>query len=316
MKIILNTLILILIQGLSTSYCQILNPGFEDWEYVQPTNADTLWKPKNWIVESLSGDYATRDLKIKTGKSSIIIYTYIAGVVGTSIITAMANGKNENSFFMSIARGRAKGTPINIKPKIFGGKFNFYNLNVPLQSDTAAVRIVLKKFNPNTNKSDTICMQTELIYLTPDSTKLYPFSIPIRYKQDLPTTTIPDTVLIIFATNKRFFSPSGVRFSFGEKKVSQLIVDDIYLKEDELGVDIIGSHSSTLTLYPNPTNALLQITTSLQIAKLVVYQSNGTKVLESKAIENLDVSVLPEGLYLLEAWDMEGRRVLKKFEKR
>ena len=76
------------------------------------------------------------------------------------------------------------------------------------------------------------------------------------------------------------------------------------------------SIENALTLYPNPANTTLGINTSLQIAKLLVYQSNGTKVLESKVTEKLDVSALPEGLYLLEVWDMEGRRVVKKFEKR
>ncbi len=82
------------------------------------------------------------------------------------------------------------------------------------------------------------------------------------------------------------------------------------------GNETASELSAALTLYPNPTNAILQISTNLQIAKLNIYQSNGTKVLETKATENLDVSALPEGLYLLEAFDMEGRRVLKKFEKR
>ena len=82
------------------------------------------------------------------------------------------------------------------------------------------------------------------------------------------------------------------------------------------GNETASGLSAALTLYPNPTNGILQISTSLQIAKLVVYQSNGTKVLEIKATENLDVSALPEGLYLLEAIDTEERRVLKKFEKR
>lgn len=74
--------------------------------------------------------------------------------------------------------------------------------------------------------------------------------------------------------------------------------------------------SAALSVYPNPTTATLGIQTSLNIARLVVYQSNGTKVLESKATESLDVSGLAAGLYLLEAWDIEGRRVVKKIEKR
>ena len=76
------------------------------------------------------------------------------------------------------------------------------------------------------------------------------------------------------------------------------------------------STDNSLNIFPNPTNATLGIQTSIQIAKLLVYQSNGIKVMESKATENLDVSALPEGLYLLEALDTEGRRILKKFEKR
>lgn len=70
----------------------------------------------------------------------------------------------------------------------------------------------------------------------------------------------------------------------------------------------------TLMLYPNPTSHNLNIICNLKISKLVVYQSNGTKVLESKATESLDVSKLPEGLYLLEVFDVDGRRVVKKFE--
>ncbi|TAH24414.1 MAG: T9SS C-terminal target domain-containing protein [Cytophagales bacterium] len=82
------------------------------------------------------------------------------------------------------------------------------------------------------------------------------------------------------------------------------------------GAESASELSAALTIYPNPTNEILKISTRLQLARLVVYQSNGIKVLETKATENLDVSALPEGLYLLEAWDMEGRRVLRKFEKR
>ena len=88
------------------------------------------------------------------------------------------------------------------------------------------------------------------------------------------------------------------------------LFDLILATEEEQG------SMQSLTIYPNPTNNNLSIRSNLNITKLVVYQSNSTKVLESKATENLDVSALLEGLYLLEAWDMEGRRVVKKFEKR
>ncbi|TAH26421.1 MAG: T9SS C-terminal target domain-containing protein [Cytophagales bacterium] len=74
--------------------------------------------------------------------------------------------------------------------------------------------------------------------------------------------------------------------------------------------------TKSFIIYPNPSTSIINIQSSLQIAKILVYQSNGIKVFESTATENIDVSALPEGLYLLEARDVEGRRVLKKFEKR
>lgn len=83
-----------------------------------------------------------------------------------------------------------------------------------------------------------------------------------------------------------------------------------------LAIENSSEQKASIFIYPNPTNVLLGIQTSLHIAKLVIYQSNGTKVLESKATESLDVSALPEGLYLLEAIDVEGKRVVRKFEKR
>ncbi len=74
--------------------------------------------------------------------------------------------------------------------------------------------------------------------------------------------------------------------------------------------------SDALQLYPNPTNNLLYIKTAFSIDRIVVYQSNGKIVMESKAGESVDVEGLSEGLYMLEVWDTNNRRVLKKFEKR
>ena len=124
----------------------------------------------------------------------------------------------------------------------------------------------------------------------------------------------PDTVVIIIASNQIFFSK---KLSYqGFLKYNKLIIDDLNFQYELNPIEKLTNNYTALTLYPNPTSNSLGINTSLQLSKLVVYQSNGTKVLETKSTENLDVSALTEGLYLLEAWDMEGRRVLKKFEKR
>lgn len=86
--------------------------------------------------------------------------------------------------------------------------------------------------------------------------------------------------------------------------------------ESLTGVEDINNSLIGFTLYPNPTNATLTIKGDMRISKLVVYQSNGLKVLESTVTENLDVSSLPQGLYLLEIIDDRGNRQVRKFEKR
>lgn len=70
-----------------------------------------------------------------------------------------------------------------------------------------------------------------------------------------------------------------------------------------------------IIIFPNPVQELLTIQ-SLSLLKLLVFNSTGIKVLETSSSTPLDVSALPNGLYLLEVWDMNGNRVVKKFEKR
>ncbi len=74
--------------------------------------------------------------------------------------------------------------------------------------------------------------------------------------------------------------------------------------------------NNSLQIFPNPTNSLLHIQVPFTVEKIVVYQSNGKLALETKASESIDVTSLSEGLYLLEVWNREGIRVVKKFEKR
>lgn len=113
-------------------------------------------------------------------------------------------------------------------------------------------------------------------------------------------------------------------YTAGESGIYKVAVNDGSCPtqfSDAVSVNIAGSEtvselSRAIRLYPNPASTTLGIQTNLQIVKLIVYQSNGIKILESSTTENLDVAVLPQGLYLLEVYDIEGNRVLKKFEKR
>ena len=122
----------------------------------------------------------------------------------------------------------------------------------------------------------------------------------------------------IIDSNSRWTSKrtSDVHESFFRCYNTETIVDTGFPCTSILGTADNQEASKVVTLYPNPVQNILNIKSEFMFNTLSVYDNQGTKVLESKATVNLDVSALPEGLYLLEAWDLEGRRVLKKFEKR
>ena len=76
------------------------------------------------------------------------------------------------------------------------------------------------------------------------------------------------------------------------------------------------SYNQSLIIFPNPAHEQLTLKSTLTFDKLIIYQSNGNKILETTATQTIDISSLPQGLYLLEAWNLEGKRVSKKIEKR
>ncbi|WP_298767438.1 choice-of-anchor Q domain-containing protein [uncultured Polaribacter sp.] len=72
---------------------------------------------------------------------------------------------------------------------------------------------------------------------------------------------------------------------------------------------------NSFSLYPNPTNNVLNISTDLEIKKCKVYNVIGKKVLQSKSKE-INVTNLPKGMYLIQIITAKGKSVTKKFVKK
>jgi hypothetical protein len=90
---------------------------------------------------------------------------------------------------------------------------------------------------------------------------------------------------------------------------------------EEVFVKLLAGESmidtkAALILYPNPASSELHLSNALAFTHFAIYQATGQKVLEAKTSDIIDISTLSNGLYLLEAIDKEGRRSLRKFEKR
>lgn len=222
-----------------------------------------------------------------------------------------------------------EGTEVSLTSKITNGgntpKINWYSNNQLLSS------LPSLKITPKDKAEYWARIKSNAVCATPDSAT----SNAIVFKVTSPTkpvvNMIGNTLSSSSATGNQWYKGTE-RIPLATTPTYQVLENGLYMVgvndgvcpiqfSAEINVVITGNEienetSAMLSLYPNPTNGILNLKTSLELSKICVYQNNGTKILESKAIESLDVSALPEGLYLLEVWDISGTRILKKLEKR
>lgn len=86
--------------------------------------------------------------------------------------------------------------------------------------------------------------------------------------------------------------------------------------ENEGSVGIETYSSSTLKVFPNPTNGLLEIRTELTFEHVKVYDLLGNVLLESDDyLKTIDVSSFISGMYILEISNSEGILCRKRFQK-
>lgn len=84
----------------------------------------------------------------------------------------------------------------------------------------------------------------------------------------------------------------------------------------ETAESLAASESEALQLFPNPATNILNVNCTSPISSIAIYHITGSKILTSTFTTAVDVSSLSTGLYLLEATDSHGNRMVKKFEKK
>lgn len=87
--------------------------------------------------------------------------------------------------------------------------------------------------------------------------------------------------------------------------------DDKAAASEEQQIDIA---SAGMYVSPNPVNAILHIQTSDELTQVKVYTLNGQFVLQSSQTA-IDVSALPQGMYILRALTADGQKQQAKFIK-
>ncbi|PZR20492.1 MAG: hypothetical protein DI539_10600 [Flavobacterium psychrophilum] len=79
-----------------------------------------------------------------------------------------------------------------------------------------------------------------------------------------------------------------------------------------LGLDDFNKNE--LVVYPNPAQTVITLQSAAVISKVVIYTADGRKVIESNET-TIDITALPQGIYMLTATSDEGKTINKKIIK-
>lgn len=106
--------------------------------------------------------------------------------------------------------------------------------------------------------------------------------------------------------------PSGISWSNGDQEIRVGFVE--VTKEGVASVD--SFFSSQVSVYPNPANEFVKISSSVDINRVEIYNLIGKKVISTSKItnNNLDVSSLSKGVYLMKLTSGESvasRKLIK-----
>ncbi|UPT70465.1 MAG: T9SS type A sorting domain-containing protein [Flavobacterium sp. JAD_PAG50586_2] len=137
----------------------------------------------------------------------------------------------------------------------------------------------------------------------PDSTHDEPNSHGyIAYKIKPRNNVVVGNVVNATASIFFDFNPPVITNTAATTFVETLSVDDF--------------ESDKVSVYPNPTNGILNIVSNVSIATIEIYNQLGQLVLSAKGASAVDVSSLSQGIYLLTLKEVSGaiftKRIIKK----
>jgi hypothetical protein len=93
---------------------------------------------------------------------------------------------------------------------------------------------------------------------------------------------------------------------------SEIRIDEVAMTNEDATASVNDVFSSKISIYPNPANEFVQISTSETITGVEVYNLIGKKVISSSKLTNnkIDVSNLSKGVYVLKVMsnDLVGSR--------
>ncbi len=275
-----------LLYSLSALHAQtVVNGDFEGW-----TDNPIDFSPKilnDWTTNNSGSIGFVSQTDGNTNTSGALLMPQVYN--GKMYTAILSYGEPKPGTFNSFGR-IGKGRPCTLRPELFQG---FYTLSSQSEmGDSAALRILFRKFNPLTNTSDTIGYT---YYQFQNSMgKMNGFSIPLSYLN--PAT--PDTVEIVFTYNTSRTEQSYYHY---------LTLDDLSFGSPSGLYE--SKPQSSISIYPNPASDWIKVSTnSSEELNFHMYDAGG-KLIHSKSLnadKTIAISSLPPGWYVLQLINTSG----------
>lgn len=270
------------------SYSQLINGDFENIETVNLDSNTTYEKPVSWSY-GWQGNYGT---EITTDSYS--------GNYAMKLWSWYFMQSNEELHY---GNSPNYGVPISNSPTKLKGFYKFTNPNIQPNNipDSAYVNVLLTKYNQTMNRRDTISF-TE--YNLGKQNSYTPFEIELSHLNN----QIPDTLRLYFRTTY-FNGPSD-----NTDTSNYLYLDNLSLEYST--TTILEQENGAITIYPNPTEDMVQILSKQKIKKVNIYSLSG-KLIKTQIFQNLDYSIqcdlenLSDGLYFLEVIGINSKMIDK-----
>jgi hypothetical protein len=97
---------------------------------------------------------------------------------------------------------------------------------------------------------------------------------------------------------------------------SSYIANKIIWFENKSPLSIEKNTTTLFTLYPNPTNGLININSNTVISEIVLYNNLGQLLFNSEVTDQIDISSLSQGIYFIKIIDENGQTETKKVVKK
>ena len=299
-----KAIVLLLIFKLQFSFAQTdnFNFDFEDWDESTMINDSVMFYhdpfikkpyrgfPMGWTGISTNGVHRTTDAY--KGKYAIIVHMWYA-LVPRHIALGTCN-LGPSQFDIKECRNKINLRPINLR-----GVYKYIN-----KGDSAIILMNFYKKENNVLKNI-----STVHHRFPPKSEYTNFDIPITYND---TTTKIDSfnLQIITWNNKSCQLPMSGYCEF-------LYLDDLSFEYNSTDVNDFTSREIVPLFYPNPANDKIIISSDKRIDSISICSTTTTNIFSYTNLLNneIDISYLPKGLYIIKLYHENGNIQTSKFVK-